>query len=231
MVWGLELASDFGPFFPYGEFFGFEQQLEAAFDVMMPEEKTYYNSLFSDYRFHVYQCFKHEIGTIHGEGKEFRAIADNEWPTEFRTKKQYSKIGALFKGTSQVLMVRGAFKEIVERLEPGVHRFWPIRLTYVYGDAYPGDYFTMIIGTFLSSFDVEQSTPGTWRTVGRSYHPKFFNKEMMSGVAMRKSAIGTHHLWRERALKSPDTFLSDELQAEFRKANLSLPKHFRMKEV
>lgn len=231
MVWGLQLAGDFGPFFPYGEYFGYDEQLEAVFNAMTPEERAFYNNLFSDYRFHVYQCLKHEIGTVHGEGHRFRAIADNEWPPEFRTKKQYSKIGALFHGVGGVLMVSGAFKEIVERLEPNVHKFWPVRLTYVYGDAYPGEYFTMVIGSFLSSFDAEHSTPGTWRTVGRDYHPKFFNKDMMAGLAMRRSDIGAHHLWRERALYSPDIFLSDELQRAFRKAGLALPKHFQMKEV
>lgn len=230
MVWGLELANDFGLFFPDGDFVGYRDQLDAAFDAMSAEEQAYFGNLKAAYRLHVSQCFKYEHGTMHGEKRVFRPVAEHEWPLELRTKRRYRKLGALIHSVNQLLLVNKQFKDIVEKLEPGVHQFRPIKLTFTEDEVYPVEYFTMVIGQYLSAFDPEQSPRDIWRGGGQ-YSALVFNKANAAMGAMKKSVMSGHHLWRDRLARHPNIFLSDTLQSEVSKAGLSLPTHFQMKEV
>lgn len=129
MVWGMELPGDYGPCFPSGKFLGYDEQLEANFNAMTDEEKAFFENNVKAYRLHVSQCFKYEHGTMHGEKRLFRPVAENEWPQEFRMSRRYKRLGSLVMGTDGLLMVEKAFKEILEDLEPGVHQFRPIRMS------------------------------------------------------------------------------------------------------
>jgi hypothetical protein len=231
MVWGLKLPSEFGAFFPNGDFIGYREQLNDALHAMTPEEKAYYNNRETSYRLHVSQCFKYEHGTMHGEGRVFRPVAEHEWPREFRTMRQYAKLGSLVTVTNSLLLIDEPLKNIIEGLEPGVHQFRPIRMTYKQGEAYATPYFTMVIGRFLTSFDPDQSERRAWSHSSRSYNITYFNKENASGLAMTTSVFDGCHLWRERRLLCPEIYFSDALQAEIKKAGLHMPKHYRMKEV
>jgi hypothetical protein len=231
MVWGLELASDFGPFSPEGNFVGYAEQLEAAFSVMTDEEKAFYNNRVSTYRLHVNQCFQYEHGTMHGEKRLFSPVRENEWPREFNARKKYPKLGSLLNGVGQLLIVDADFKSILETLEPSIHQFRPIRMTHGSGEPYSGEYFTMVIGRFLSAFDPEQSPKDIWRNIGGQYSALVFNKANAAAGATKMSAIFGCHLWRDRVARHPNIFLSDALKSEVSKAGLSLPTHFQMKEV
>jgi hypothetical protein len=231
MVWGLELSDGFGRFFPEGEFFEYDEQLEAAFNAMTAEEKAYYNNRVSSYLLHVSQCFTFEHGTMHGEQRVFRPVAENEWPREFRMKRRYQELGALIKSVNLLLLVNKGFKDIVEELEPNVHQFRPIKLTLPTDEVYPGQYFTMVIGQYLSAFDPERSPRDIWRDIGGQYSAVVFNKDNAAVGAIKKSVVSGCHLWRDRLARHPNIFLSDTLRSEVKKAGLALPKHFPMKEV
>jgi hypothetical protein len=205
MVWGLELPTGFGPFFPDGDFVGYKEQLEAAFNAMTADAKAYYDNQVTGYRLHVSQCFNYEHGTMHGEQRVFRPLAEAEWPREFQIKRQYRRLGSLIKSVNMLLLVDKALKEIIEHLEPDIHQFRPTKLTFTKDEAYPRDYFTMVIGTFLTSFDPDQSGKGSFTKLG-VYHSSHFDEETASKLAFRKSMLNGHHLWRERELKTPDLF-------------------------
>lgn len=230
MVWGLELPYGFGTFFPDGDFVGYRDQLDAAFDAMSAEEQAYYGNLKPAYRLHVSQCFTFEHGTMHGEQRVFRPVAEHEWPGEFQMRRRYKKLGALIKSVNTLLLVEKRFKDILERLEPGVHQFSPVKLTLPNDEVYPAEYFTIVIGTFLTSFDPRQSDEASFTRLG-SYRSKHFDAETSSKLAFRKSVLDRHHLWRERELKTPHLFLSDTLRSEVIKSGLTLPTHFQMMEV
>jgi len=106
MVWGLKLPSDFGPFFPDGDFVGYREQLDAMFDAMSAEEQAYYGNSKPAYRLHVSQCFTYEHGTMHGEQRVFRPVAEHEWPREFQIRRRYRKLGSLIETVNKLLLRR-----------------------------------------------------------------------------------------------------------------------------
>jgi hypothetical protein len=167
------------------------------------------------------------------EGVPIGPIAEHEWPDHYELSKRYSALGSLFMMNSGLLAVETALKDVVERLEPGVHQFRPIRVTTRKGAAVAKQYHTMVIGQFLDCFRPESSDEGSWekaKTVD-SYQVYINTKEYIAGLAFSKSAMDNAHLWRERRVTSPEIYFSDALKAEFDKAGLRLPRHFRMKEV
>ena len=89
----------------------------------------------------------------------------------------------------------------------------------------------MVIGTFLTSFDPEQSERDSWSSSGGSYWAAFHNARLASGLAMRSAVFGDRHLWRERDLRRPQIYFSDTVQAKIKSAGLSMPKHFKLKGV
>lgn len=222
MVWGLELPYGFGTFFPEGDFVGYRDQLDAAFDAMSAEEQDYFGNLKPAYRLHVSQCFTFEHGTMHGEKRVFRPVAEYEWPGEFQMKRRYQKLGALIESVNMLLLVEKGFKDIVEKLEPDVHQFRPIKLSLPNDEVYPGEYFTMVIGRYLSAFDPERSPRDIWRDIGGQYSAVVFNKANAAVGAVKKSVVSGCHLWRDRLARHPNIFLSDTLRSE---VDLGVPVH------
>jgi hypothetical protein len=231
MVWGLKMPSDYGPFSPQGKFVGYHEQLEAAFDAMTAEKKAFYDSRLAAYRLHVSQCFKFEHGTMHGEKRMFRPVVEHEWPREYKIQKRRPKLGSLLEVTNELLLVDEKLKLIIEQFEPSIHQFRPIQLTYGHGEPYPAQYFSMVIGRFLSAFDPEQSPRDIWRDIGGQYSALVFNAANAAAGAMKKLAFSGSHLWRDRLARHPNIFLSDELRSEIVSAGLHLPEHFRLREV
>ncbi|TYC65212.1 hypothetical protein FMN63_22595 [Stappia sp. BW2] len=236
MVWGLKLPSGFGDYFPDADFVGYDERLKAYFEnEMSPKEKAQYGEfLGAGYVAHVVGNFKYEPGTVHGDSTPFRPVADHEWPEKYELFKTYRTLGSLFMMNSQLLAVDADFKDAVERLDPGVHEFRPIEVIMRKGQAYPKQYYTMLIGRYLDSFAPQKSTEGSWEKpseLHEYYLVSHNTKKYMSGLAFSKCTINDAHLWRERRLSRPEILFSDALKAEFDKANLRLPKHVQMKEV
>ena len=229
MVWGFEPASRFGPFRPDGDFVGYYEQLDANLDSMTPDEQEFYGNSKPAYRLHVCQCLLYEHGTMHGEKRLFRAVEENEWPREYRINRRYPRLGSFMQITGMLLVVDVALKELIEKLEPGIHQFRPIRMSYKPEELHPGEFFTMMIGTFLTSFDPQQSEE--FKNIGGCYRSNYFNQINASKLAMKRLQFLNCHLWRERELKTPEFFVSDTLQDEIRRAGLLMPDMYRMKEV
>jgi hypothetical protein len=123
-------------------------------------------------------------------------------------------------------------REILERLEPGVHQFNPIRVLLPKGEEHPVPHHMMIVGRWLNAFRLEESDPRCLRDID-SVAPvvRSDTKEYFAGVAMSASAIGGAHLWCERNLRGATFYVSDTLKDEVTKAGLRLPPSFRMKLV
>ncbi len=234
MVWGLNMPNGYGAYSPEGQYVGYDEKLEKYFDeVMSPEERVDFRNGATSYQFHVSRKFIAMPGSVEGEGRTIGPIAEHEWPDQYELSKPYSGLGSLFEMNDRLLAVETALKDVVERLEPGVHQFRPIRVTTRKGAAVAKQYHTMVIGQFLDCFRPESSDEGSWekaKTVD-SYQVYINTKEYIAGLAFSKSAMDNAHLWRERRVTSPEIYFSDALKAEFDKAGLRLPRHFRMKEV
>ena len=230
MVWGVDLPSSFGDYFPDGTFAGWEDRLRQYFrEEMFRKNQEHFRSD-GDYSGQIIEAFIKETGVPRKYDPTLRLPKLHEFPAEFQVQKTYRTLGDLIKTENRILAVSQPLMEIIERLEPGVHMFAPLRIVMPKGVEYPVPYFCMIVCRFLDAFNPEASDPGSVRAV-----PPFWSAESKkacyAGVAMEAAKIGSSHLWRERKLLRPALCLSDSLQAEIVKAGLRIPKQCQMREV
>lgn len=242
MVLGMALPSGFGEFWPEGEFEGYNAKggqdwfgrLNIYYFQQSPSKQLKLGAgqiMLGDYAYYVCGKFKNEIGVRVSNDPPFTPIQDNEPPQSFDTEKNYGAIGSLIKLDSMLLAVDESLKTIIERLEPGVHQFFPLEIRMPKGAAYPTIYYTLVVGQYFDAFLPEDSNAASWheRAANRyGYNP---SKAAMAGLAFSKAVIGNAHLWRDRRFGPELTCFSDTLVAEIEKAGLRIPKHYPMKEV
>ena len=226
MTWGMFRPAADNDFWPNGDFVGYKEALEYYYHNEMTDEEKAEMDMGDRFLFSKFgRKFLKNLGPLQ----------EIEQPKEFRTKRTYKTLGSLISLLDQKLAVDEALKEIIERLEPGVHQFWPMKITMPKGKAFPAPYFGMVIHNHLEAFCPSESDAESLvhrkTKYSDHYHAKDRKKASMAGIAISREAAGAAHLWREENLMSPDIFLSDALQAEIEKAGLRLPKMFKLKDV
>lgn len=250
MVWGMPLPENFGEFWPSGCFekdaktgdSGWYDRLTAYYKEQSPEEQK---RLF-DYKSHVGNAahsygtfpsskFKKEPGTQDSGGVKPRygSIESHEVPRSFDTAKSHKKLGSLIMLAGKIFAVDEPLKAIIERLEPGVHEFFPFEIRMPKGKVYPSSYYILRVGRYFDAFSREDSWSGS---VEESDHvPGLLHlnrsKKGITGLAFHKPAYDAAHLWRDRTFGEDLTCFSDALVAEIEQAGLRLPKHYKLKEV
>lgn len=251
MVWGVRLPSEFNEFFPRGELRGYREALAAHYSAEQrpgltprhPVEFVFTSdrpvqadgrpyTTFVDYKSDVSQKFHSEIGVARPHEPALLPIQPHEWPTEYVFEKQYKKPASLIKLPNRIYAVEEKLRDVIERLEPGVHQFHPIQMELPKGVEHPIRFHIMVVGRWLNSFSLAQSDKRGLRDID-SGSPWVFpdTKENYAGVAMVESAIDGAHIWRERALRDADFFISDKLKEEITKIGLRLPPNYKMKSV
>ena len=214
--------TNFGEFFPDGDYVGREEALREYYDQMSDEEKKLRGMV---------KWFS-LTGFSKKYNRDFGPMTDAECPKEFLTVKSYKTLGSLLQTTNRLLAIDQSFKDILEELEPGVHQFWPIEIRMPRNKTYPGTYFGLRIGQFLDTFNPDHSNDGCYNIRGyENYRGIAPTKKAITGLAVSKNSVGNAHLWREQKLTQPDIFMSDTLQHRATEAGLRLPKHFQLKEV
>lgn len=223
MVWGVVEPNSFGDFFPGGDYVGWEEGIKRYFDeAMSPEQRAAYDNWDVAYRGDVYRKFTEE-----GRG----LLEPHERPSEFRMRDARKSLASLILLTGSLLAVDAALKETIETLEPGVHQFWPIRITLPKGQEFPGSYYGMVIAPFIDSFVPEQSNANQTSKESESFFANGPTKKDYGNLTISKRVVGGTHLWRERRLRIPSVFLSDDLQAEITRRGLRIPRHHQLKVI
>lgn len=246
MVWGMRLPSTFGEFWPNGEFEGegvvpgsdgWGTRLEVYYNEQMPEEQR---ALFDDgrgngpgtYAFHVSEKFIRERGTVTSpDHPPISSIEPQEPPRSFETEKIYNSLGSLIKLNNRMLAADEALKDVIERLEPGVHEFFPIEIRMPRGRVFPKHYHVLVIGQYFDSFSPEKSREGACQADGPDLYFIAPGKQGVAGLAFSRQVFGEAHLWRERRLREELTCLSDELKSEIDRSGLRIPNHYQMKDI
>jgi hypothetical protein len=247
MVWGMSLPSSFGEFWPDGDFEGetesgtpgWRVRLKSYYEAQSPEEQrrlfNYEGAQESAAHYYPGQVsakFISEIGTRRGGGMPpLTPIEPHEPPRFFQTCKTYASLGSLIMLNSRIIAVDDALKDIVERMEPGVHRFFPIEIRMPNGAIFPKQYHTLVIGQYFDSFLPERSKAGSWRKDGDYAIKLGDRKSDMAGLAFSSAVFGKAHLWRERRPREWLTLFSDGLQAAIEDAGLCTPKLNKMKGI
>jgi hypothetical protein len=251
MVWGMSMPSGFGEFWPLGNAEGVDkydnelwgERLRLHYLAQTPDEQR---RLYDhgdkpadhgapEYSSYVTGKFICERGApANPAGYSFSPVEPLEAPKSFLTQKTHQKLGSLIKLNNRILAVDAALKAIIERLEPGVHQFFPMDVIMPRGRVYPRQYYTIVIGQYLDSFSPENSKKGSWNDYAPEF-PDVYSYESsskgISGLALSKAVFCGAHLWRERRFTGLLTCFSDELQGEIAKAGLRIPRHYRMKAV
>ena len=220
MVWGVVQPGNFGDFFPNGDYVGWEEGIKRYFDAeMSAEQRAAFGNWDVRYRGDVARKFTEDMGPLE----------PHERPSEFRLMERAKSLASLIKLNDRLLAVDATLQAIIETLEPGVHQFWPLRITLRNGNEYPVAYYGMIIRRFIDSFAPKQSDV---RQVGGStFLANGPTKKDYGNLTVLKSAVAGAHLWHERRLLTPDVFLSDDLQAEITRRGLRIPRHHKLKVI
>ncbi len=238
MVWVMRLPNNFGVFWPSGEFeydptkkdTGWYDRLERHYLAQTPgEQLRLYDYRLLDhgennaewgaghYRTYVSGKLKCEIGTkdplLHH--LPISAINLHEPPITFDTDKAFASLGSMIKLNDRILAVDEAIKDIIDRLEPGQHQFFPIEIIMPKGRKFPEKYYTLVVGQWFSSFLPEKSDIG---------------KKNFAGLIFSKEAFGNAHLWKDRGTPAL-TYFSDVLRGEIERAGMRIPKLYKVKVV
>ena len=247
MAWGLLFPSDFGRFFPDGDF---EFDPIAKESLWRDRLRRHYLAQAEDEQIRLYDYRKFDtegIGSAFGAGEyptyvtgkftygigikgkpdsdAFVAAEENEAPQTFYTLKFHASLGSMVKLSDRIIAVNEQLKDIIENLEPGVHQFFRIDLHMPQAGGESSQYYTLVIGQYLESFSPPQSKPSSY--VSYPKYPGFYNlektKKGLNGLALDHKKIGNSHLWRERAFRETLTCLSDNLKTEIENAGLDIP--------
>ncbi|WP_422375638.1 imm11 family protein [Roseibium sp.] len=111
---------------------------------------------------------------------------------------------------NKLILVSDAFREIVERHEPGVHQFFPIEVMSEYGQKIGQVYFFNICNR-LDSVDPEKST---------AKKGKLFWDTLSGKMVYSKSVIGERHAWVDKYVSSGQ-FLSNAVKEDVVSAGLT----------
>lgn len=178
--------------------------------------------------------FRHEIGTTF-DHRVIQPLAPHEFPTELRLERTYGGLGAWLLLDYGAMAVEEGLKAQIEELDPGAHRFWPLRVTTRKGQDVPGRYYGMVIDRFLEAFRPEETTREGAVVEGKkgfySRRRGGASKADYNAIAVSKTAIGDAHVWRERKLTDPNIFISDALMAAIDAAGMKILPHYQTKTV
>ncbi len=250
MVWAIVIPSEFNEFFPRGGFRGYKEALAAHYKAerrpgLTPQHPPQYvftserpedgdgnpYAAFTTYTFHVSEKFHSVIGDRSRHDPPLLPIQPHEWPAEYVYKRPYKRQAAMIQGPNRMFFVSDPLRDIIERLDPGVHQFNPIRVILPKGEEHPVRHHMMIVGRWLDSFRLEESDPNSLHADHKPPLVKASHKEAFRGVAMSSVEIGTSHLWCERRLRPATFYISDTLKDEVVEAGLRLPPHYKMRMV
>lgn len=242
MVWGMSIPSSFGDFWPDGQFEGHGNPLcdgwsERLFSFYETQPLDMQKSLFEfrgnmTYPSFVTEKFTHEINSARPGEQAYTPIEVHELPMSFNTEKTYSNLASLIALNSGILAVDVNLKEIIERLEPSKHQFFPIDIIMPRGRVYPTQYYIIVFGQYFDSFLPEQSKNDAFRPLpGSDLYYYDGSKKSITGIAVARSVSSDAQLWRERRLRGALICFSDNLNIEIGCAGLRLPRRYKMMEA
>jgi len=244
MIWGMYLPRGGGPYGPYGDFEGpvdiygdgWAHRLRRYGCEELSAEKTAFYGDGRVYASRVVEKFQKECGYKgpSPDDKIVRPIERHEPPTFFQMENGYKELSSIISLPSRIWAVDESVKDIIERMEPGVHLFYPIEIRMPRGRVYPVQYYVLVVGTYFESFVPEKSDPYSFNPQeanGLKWYIFHGRKAEITGLAFCKAMHTNAHLWRERGMDEWLICISGELEAALREAKLKLPKYYRMIEV
>jgi hypothetical protein len=231
MAWCVMERVD-GPCRPENSFIRFEEFLEKYYREEMTEADRagLFPSSAAGYVTAVSRKFYCEVGTI-VDHRVIKPLTPHEFPSEVLLRKNYATLGAWLELQLGIIAVDERLKALIEGLEPGVHRFWPMRLVKPNGQYFPERYYGIVIDRFLDGFLPEATKPEAF-TGQISYRvPRTAGKSKYNALVFSEAVTSDSHIWRDRKLTDPNVLISDELKAAIDTAGLKIPTHYQVKTI
>jgi hypothetical protein len=139
-------------------------------------------------------------------------------------QKPRPELPDMFWDESALLVVSGAYHDIIERLDPGVHQMWPIEMRRKRKGPYPGRWYALIIRPRAKAISPAESDTYIAKGSKALGSPDRVLVENSFKVAVRKDALPDVNLWWDDGLDEPVILCSDALRDAVVEAGLkSIP--------
>jgi len=214
MVWGFYTPSTIGKYSPLSEFEVGEDgeskyalRLNTYFHALPEQKKEQVRHLMGDRSSYsrfikslLYSTPSHRYskdGAYHKKGCKIEGWQLPKSLNITAPHSRYFKLGDFFGGS--IRYVSADFKAILEDLEPDVHCFFPIEVNNPFDkDGEDRDFFILIIGQYLDTFDPGNSDPAYFEKSERlELYSSYSSKRDFGGLAMSSERMARAHLWSE----------------------------------
>ena len=127
-------------------------------------------------------------------------------------QKPRPELPDMFWGDSALLVVSGAYHDIIERLDPGLHQMWPIEMRRKRKGPYPGRWYGLNIRPRAKAISPAESDTKIVKGSKFTGSPDRVLVQNSFKVAVRKDALPDVNLWWDDGLDGPVILCSDALR-------------------
>ena len=154
-------------------------------------------------------------------------VSEAMQPRTFRIVRGGKSLAAMIESMGGLLLVAEEVRRAIERVEPGVHQFWPVEVFHANGERSAYRYHALVIRQFRDAVIEEKSDVRVRSDSGNlSCHP---TKANAKALTLSSERIGDAHLWRDERLLSVNVFMSNALQSAIAETGLKIMPHARTK--
>ena len=133
-------------------------------------------------------------------------------PSYVVVRKPRPELPDMFWGQASLLVVSGAYHDIIERLDPGLHQMWPIEMRRKRKGPYPGRWYGLNIRPRAKAISPAESDTKIAKGSERLGTPDHIRVQNSFKVAVRKDALPDVNLWWDDGLDGPVILCSDALR-------------------
>lgn len=222
MAWAIRFRSEFGRTFPNGQFVDWDHRLELRRGTIPDaiQGDLDWDGAKRILRSEALQLFATGFRADHGKGLPTKFVGEQLFP--------WPRLSSLV-NLNGIFAVDRTLKRIIERMEPDVHEFWPITISWR-GLPHFKRYWGLSVNQFMNSLVPDQCVEGACETTDyKMYRVNYVSAmEALAGMAFSAKVQDGAHLWIERWVNGGDLFLSDALLSECNKSRCFLPDHVQV---
>lgn len=165
--------------------------------------------------------------------EEIGTIDEDLLPKSWIFEKARPVMPDMFWGSCGMMIVSGAYRNIIEGLDPGLHQMWPIDLRRKRKGSFPGRWYGLNIRARATAIQIEGSDLHFHPASEQLVLPSSYTVNISFKVTVAKSALPDAHLWWDYALhlSGPTILCSDKLRDAVVAAGLKPIPFVKSKEV
>ena len=159
------------------------------------------------------------------------AIDYDKAPKYVIIEKSRPELPDMFWGSSSLVIVSGAYHDIIERLDPSLHQMWPIEMRRKRKEPYSGRWYGLNIRPRAASIQVEGSDTKVVKGSTLLGTPDQIRLNDSFKVSVRSDLLPEADLWWDDGIDQPVILCSDALRDAVVEARLKSIPLIKAKEV